>query len=37
MEYEKLHSLEVEKTILGAMIIDSNSCIQSDRRKSKRR
>lgn len=28
MEYEKLHSLEVEKTILGAMIIDSNSCIQ---------
>lgn len=28
MEYEKLHSLEVEKTILGTMIIDSNSCIQ---------
>ena len=28
MEYEKLHSLEVEETILGAMIIDSNSCIQ---------
>ncbi|MGY5237623.1 DnaB-like helicase C-terminal domain-containing protein [Clostridium tertium] len=28
MEYEKLHSLEVEKTILGAMIIDNSSCIQ---------
>lgn len=28
MEYEKLHSLEVEKNILGAMIIDNNSCIQ---------
>lgn len=28
MEYEKLHSLEVEKNILGAMIIDNSSCIQ---------
>lgn len=28
MEYEKLHSLEVEKNVLGAMIIDNNSCIQ---------
>lgn len=28
MEYDKIHSLETEKTILGAMIIDINSCIQ---------